>query len=292
MEKQRSRKRSQARFTFVGYPDELGVQNVGGRLGAKEGPGKFLHYFKKLGGKWPLQERMRSSHLAEMGSDLETNHRNAADLTERETRSGLSNQDVLLAVGGGHDYAYSWIKGIKSAYPKGARIGCLNLDAHFDLRDYKEMMTSGSPFRRLIDEKIIEGKNLVEFGIQAHCNRAELWEYAKQNRIKIIPFESLRNGQAVSVFRRELRNLRAKCDVVLISLDLDALSYAFCPGVSAPQAEGFTASEVFQILEISGTDKKVTSLGIFELAPALDDQDLTSRFAAQSAWHFLNAKLL
>jgi arginase family enzyme len=45
------------------------------------------------------------------------------------------------------------------------------------------------------------------------------------------------------------------------------------------------------MLEHAGADKKVTSLGIFELSPALDLQDLTSRLAAQAAWHFLDAKL-
>jgi formiminoglutamase len=291
MEKKQSRKQSEAKFSFVGYPDEGGVKNVNGRLGAKEGPTKFLTYFQKLKGKWPLQERMLQSEIVPVGSDLETNYETAMRVSSEFLLEMDAKRDVLLAVGGGHDNAYPWLHAIEACLPIKTRIGCINLDAHFDLRDWTPVMTSGSPFRRLIEEGVIEGKNLVEFGIQAHCNGPELWEFAKQNKVKIVGFESLRNGKAVSAFARELKSLRARCDIVVISLDLDALSFAFCPGVSAPQAEGFTASEVFQMLEIAGSDKKVTSLGIFELAPALDREDLTSRLAAQAAWHFLDAKL-
>lgn len=286
----RSRKRSDIQFSILGYPDESGVKNVGGRLGAKEGPEKFKTYFLKLRGKWPLQERMLSFSAPEVSSDLENNYRNAVQ-SGMTALKDLGPAGILVGVGGGHDNAYPWIKAIQNALPIKTRLGCINLDAHFDLREYQTLMTSGSPFRRLIDEGILKGSNLVEFGIQSHCNGPELWEYAQKNKVKIVNFETLRNGKAVTRFNRELKLLRARCDVVLISLDLDALSFAFCPGVSAPQAEGFTGSEVFQMLEMAGADKKVTSLGIFELAPALDFNDHTARLAAQSAWHFLDAKL-
>ena len=132
---------------------------------------------------------------------------------------------------------------------------------------------------------------LVEFGIQNHCNSADLFEYARSKRIQVVPYEKLREGRAVSEFKKVLKALRRKSDVILISLDLDSVSFAWAPGVSAPQAEGFTASELFQMLEFAGADSKVVSLGIFELSPPLDFQDLKARLAAQGAFKFLHSKL-
>jgi arginase family enzyme len=117
-----------------------------------------------------------------------------------------------------------------------------------------------------------------------------LWDYARKQKVKTVAMTRLRNGKAVSEFRKALQSLKKTCDEVVISLDLDSISLAFCPGVSAPQGEGFTASEVYQMLEIAGADKKVTSLGVFELSPPLDHQNQTARVAAQSVWHFLDAK--
>ncbi len=277
-------------FCIIGFPDEIGIQNVQGRLGAKAGPVEFLKAFQKLNGKNQVQEKMLRSDLVSMGADLEANYKNSINRVELSAANSM-----VIAVGGGHDYAYPWIVGMNQEgskkSKKGPVIGCINFDAHFDLRAYQPQMTSGSPFRRLIEEGWIEGKNLVEFGIQDHCNSPDLWDFAKKNKIKIIPFNTIRNGKAIASFRKVLAALKKNCDQILISLDLDALSLAFCPGVSAPQGEGFTAGEVFQMLEIAGSDRKVTSLGIFELSPALDFQNQTSRVAAQATWHFLNAKL-
>lgn len=277
-------------FCIIGFPDEIGIQNVQGRLGAKAGPIAFLEVFQKINGKNRLQEKMVRSEMVTMGSNLEENYQKSISAVRSDAISSM-----VVGVGGGHDYAYPWIVGLHQAAikrgQKKPKIGCINFDAHFDLRSFEPKMTSGSPFRRLIEEGYLEGKNLVEFGIQEHCNSPDLWEYAKKNKVKTIPFQDLRNGKAVSAFRRSLAALKKNCDFIAVSLDLDALSVAFCPGVSAPQGEGFTAGEIYQMLEIAGSDKKVTSLGVFELSPPLDFQNQTSRVAAQATWHFLNAKL-
>ncbi len=291
MEKKRSSNSSQAKFSWVGYPDDLGVSNTKGRPGAKEGPARFEELFLKLNGRFPVLSRLKEGGSVPMGQDLEENYRNAVSTTKSRILALNLKTDALVSVGGGHDYGYVWFKAVREALPAKTRIACINFDAHFDLRPYDSGMTSGSPFRRLIEEKLLDPKLLVEFGIQAHCNGPELWDYAKEKKISIIPFENLRNGKAVPEFKKVLTRLKQKADVVLISLDLDALSFAFAPGVSAPQAEGFSASEIFQMLEIAGSDKKVTSLGVFELCPPLDFQNLTARLAAQAVWHFLNQKL-
>lgn len=291
MEKKRTRNLTNAHFAWIGYPDDLGVKNVNGRPGAKEGPARFELFFKKLNGKSPIFDRCIEGKSVPMGDALDTNYEASLRATQSTFTRLNFKTDALIAVGGGHDYAYVWLRAIYESLPKGTRLGCINIDAHFDLRSSTPVMTSGSPFRRLIEEKCLDPSRFVEFGIQAHCNSPDLWEYAKAKKISVVPFEKLRNGKAVPEFKKALASLRKKCDVVLISLDLDALSFAHAPGVSAPQAEGFTGSEVFQMLEFAGSDKKVTSLGIFELCPNVDLHDLTARLAAQGAWHFLSRKL-
>ncbi len=276
-------------FCIIGFPDEIGIRNVNGRLGAKAGPAAFVEVFQKMNGVNPLKSVMTKVEMVTMGDHLELNYQRSM-----ETVKKLAKDALIVAVGGGHDYAYPWISGMLQSRAgrnrKIPKLGCLNLDAHFDLRAHLPVMTSGSPFYRLIEEKILDSKRLVEFGVQEHCNAPELWKYAKSRRIKTIPMNRLRNGRAVTEFKKALNALKKNCDEVLISLDLDAISLAYCPGVSAPQGEGFSASEIFQMLEIAGSDKKVTALGVFELSPPLDHHHQTARVAAQATWHFLNAK--
>jgi formiminoglutamase len=79
--------------------------------------------------------------------------------------------------------------------------------------------------------------------------------------------------------------------LIVVSLDLDAASLAFAPGVSAPQAEGFSSNDIIEMMEEAGRQEKVQSLGIFELCPPHDIDEHTARLAATAAWHFVEAKL-
>ena len=77
----------------------------------------------------------------------------------------------------------------------------------------------------------------------------------------------------------------------MLSLDLDAIQAAFAPGVSAPAMEGFTPSEILEMMLIAARDEKVVSLGIFELNPEYDIDERTARLAATCAYHFMDERL-
>jgi arginase family enzyme len=92
-------------------------------------------------------------------------------------------------------------------------------------------------------------------------------------------------------FEQALKALAGRCDFVAVSFDLDAVAECHAPGVSAPQADGFSASEAIEMMTIAGTHPKVASLGIFELNPEHDIGDRTARLAATSVFYFAAAVL-
>jgi formiminoglutamase len=88
-------------------------------------------------------------------------------------------------------------------------------------------------------------------------------------------------------FKATLKSLARVCDAIVVSWDLDSANEGDAPGVSAPQAEGFSSTDLIEMMEIAGAEKKVVSLGIFELNPHHDEHDKTARLAATGAFHFL-----
>lgn len=271
------------KWSFVGIPDHEGVRNVGGRLGAASGPHAFWQAFARLNGAAGVKEGLVRAFETEVGGDARTNLRNAASSVKEA--SLLSVRTVV--VGGGHDHGFSQLQGIRdSLKKKGARIGCINLDAHLDLRDARERVTSGSPYWIAIEEGVLDPSRFVEFGIQKQCNGPALWEYAKKKRVRIVGLEEMR-GKVLARFQAEYRKLAAKCDAVVLSFDLDCVAEAFAPGVSAPQSEGFTPMEVLSVIGWAGAQKKCISLGIFELNPIHDIDGKTARLAATAAWRYL-----
>jgi len=280
-----------SKWCLLGIPDHQGVMNVGGRVGAALGPSAFRKVFARMKGQGTVQTSLLDiGDLTGLGSDVAQNHDLASKLICKSHQStGLS-----VVVGGGHDHGYSHLLGIRSALQSKkskVRLGCINIDAHLDVRKAEPVITSGSPFYLAIENKVVEPSLMVEFGIQSHCNGPELWDYVAKKKVSVIPFEKLRHGKAARVFSQALKKLRAKCDAIVVSLDLDAATAADAPGVSAPQAEGFSPSDVIEMMEIAGMDKKVISLGIFELNPIFDLDDRTARLGATAAYHFIDHAL-
>jgi formiminoglutamase len=272
------------KWSLVSIPDHLGVENVGGRLGAAFGPRAFWEVFSRMGGEVAMKSFLHGRHtLNPVTAQIEENHSRAATLVEIATKEAART----VVVGGGHDHGYSHLVGIRQALGKDARIACINIDAHLDVRKPSPKISSGSPFYLAIENQVIDPRDFIEFGIQSHCNGPELWKYARAKGFEIVEFTQCRNAQAGLKFADSLRKLASQADAIVVSLDLDSASEAFAPGVSAPQSEGFTSTDLIEICELAGANAKVLSLGLFELNPLHDLDNRTARLAATCADHFL-----
>lgn len=273
-------------IAMTGLPDDRGVKNNNGRPGAAGGPDAFRTYFNRLNGKNPVHGKTKDLGDIPLRDSIRDSHEETAQIIRKHQQTyGHS-----LIIGGGHDYAFPHLNGVKQSLGDDKILGCINLDAHFDLRSDKPMILSGSPFYMAIENKAITGDNLVEFGIQRHCNASSLWDYAGKHNVKTYRMENLRSGRAVQAFEQALNYLSRNCDAIVISLDLDAVDGAFAPGVSAPAAEGFYPSGILDMILMSARERKVVSLGIYELNPEFDQDNRTARLAAVSAYHFVDEK--
>lgn len=289
------------KWSLIGFSDDQGVLNVGGRLGAALGPQAFGRlWFPKLAARLPAPVAaagFEESFRDEKDTDLDRALENAALLlADHHAASGLS-----IVIGGGHDYGYAHLKGVGLALSrkfakKVARLGCLNIDAHFDLRSDVPVMTSGSPFFRSIERQVLDPKRLTEFGVQAISNAPELWAYAKKNKVRAVSFEEIRHlgadggKERRNRFKAELKRLARMCDQIVVQIDLDALSQAHAPGVSAPAAEGFSATDLFGFIEECALERKVCSLGVYELNPHFDRDSQTARLATGAVFKFLDRR--
>lgn len=271
------------KLNIIGLPDHEGVKNVGGRVGTKFGPEAFKIFFDKLNGDEKFQEyKKQFSALNFENQNLEEKHQQVINvLSEKEKQT-----DLTVIVGGGHDFIYSHTAGIS----KNKKVSVINIDPHLDMRPYDTVFTSGSPFRRLLNEEILEEKNLVEFGIQKHANAPALFRYAESKNTDIVFYDTLNTENLIDKFQEKLDKLSKTSDSIIISLDLDMIQASYAPGVSAPAVEGFTPEQVKDLLQVSARNKKVTSLGIYELNPTLDIDDRTARLAAYCAYYFIDEK--
>ena len=276
-----------SKYCLIGIPDDQGVQNVGGRLGASKGPKAFRESF------FSLKSRIAIQDLVIDGGDAPIDK-----LSIKETHFRVINfiqkahemHHRTMIIGGGHDHGYTHLVGVKKALEqnrKEIRLGCINIDAHLDVRPATPEITSGSPFYLALEDQTVLGEDLIEFGIQPHCNQKDLFDYVNRHNVKVFELKDLRGERYLKAFKKCLSTLHKKCSAIVVQLDLDAIAMAHAPGVSAPQPDGFFPDQIIEIMRLCRQDPKVVSLGFFELNPVHDRDQATAKIAAVSAYSFL-----
>lgn len=272
---------------IVGCADDTGVVNGGGRAGAAAGPTEIRRwlYEQTTGMNGELASlRLHDAGDVLPGATIEETH---ADLERVVAGLAASGRPVVM-LGGGHDLAYASHSGLLAALP--GRLALVNLDTHLDVRPLKDgwLVTSGTPFMRILDRWSDRVAAFSEVGIQPQHNAKAHLEWVRARRGRIVTLEDLRQAPgAVERVRREIDTTVAQGTFGAVSVDLDVAAASVAPGVSAPPADGLSAEELAAALERAGRNPKVMLVDVVEHAPAYDENGRTARLAALCLWRFL-----
>ena len=260
-------------IVVLGLADDTGIRNVGGRLGAKDGPQALRQKLYKFTSGAPRTPLYDLGDLAP-ASSIESTHVDACALVRSVAEAG----HFPVVIGGGHDLGFPHALGVLEAKKKKFRF--CNIDAHLDVRSVESGITSGSPWFLLREHSLFQStrSRIEEFGIQPHCNASPLVEYAQKNKFGMHWLSKIKRP-ADKAFQRLLGPAKG-AEALLVSLDIDSVQISDAPGCSAPQTLGFQASEVIQMSFLSGAHPRVASFGLFELSPALDPDGRTALLAA------------
>lgn len=266
---------------LIGVPDERGIVVNHGRPGAHAGPQAFRTAFYRLPGSWPVWD----AGDMELTASNRTMHEQLAALVATIVRA----RALPLVIGGGHDATYGGVKGVVQA---AGGAGVINIDAHLDVRpaEAEGCVGSGSAYRRLIEDGVLRGEQLVEWGHQPHANSVAHLAWARAHGVRLWSGPEVRAADSARCFADLLRGLVASHGRVAVSLDLDAIAATAAPGVSAPAALGFTAEEVLAWLQLAAQQPEWCYLDVMELSPAHDEQGRTACLAAVLVWHALRAR--
>ncbi|GKT35371.1 Ureohydrolase like protein [Aduncisulcus paluster] len=247
-------------IVIIGCPTDEGVRRNGGRVGARRAPSVFRHFIKRLGTipnpryTCDLESVKIADFGDAVGASLEEMHADLARKVEIVVKAGA----IPFVVGGGHDIAYPDYLGL-SAGLGSTDIGIINIDAHLDVREKKEgKVHSGSPFRMILESEGYSG-TIEEFAVQSHqCSVADT-QYCIDKGCRIDWLRDLREDSGpyenpISIFRKVLGI--ADFESTFVSFDVDAISYAFCPGCSCPSPMGLTSEEAIDIMYEAGRNSR------------------------------------
>ena len=170
---------------------------------------------------------------------------------------------IPIMIGGEHSMSYAPIKACYDACEEKDDFAVLVLDAHFDLRtDYRGQKHNHACVSYHILENIT--KNYVTIGVRS--GPREEWEYAKSEGIKFYSSEDVFERGIQEVIKETMEYLDS--DHIYLSLDMDAIDPAFCPGLGTPEPFGMTDREVREVLRAFAP--KSIGFDVVEITPEYD----------------------
>src|SRR5262245_19158615 len=190
-----------------------------------------------------------------------------------------------LVVGGDHSISLPCLRAVAA---KHGPVALVQFDAHIDTwGDYfGGKYFHGSPFRRAIEERLIDPKRFVQVGIRGPMyGEEEDFGYQRDLGVTTIDIGMVKRD-AVGTTIARVRDI-VGTHPTYVTFDIDSVDPAFAPGTGTPEVGGLTSYEA-QVLvrELAGLD--LVGCDIVEVAPTFDGPgQITSLLAANLMFELL-----
>ncbi|MBL8895265.1 MAG: agmatinase [Rhizobiales bacterium] len=177
-----------------------------------------------------------------------------------------------ISAGGDHLCSLPVLRAVGAKKP----VGMIHFDAHTDLYDgyfggFK--YTHGTPFKRAIEEGVLDPKRTVQIGLRGSMYDLEDFEYGEKMGVRIIRIEEAmeRGPQDVMAEAREI----VGDGPTYVSFDIDMLDPVYAPGTGTPEIGGFTTFQAQQLLRgLRGLN--IVGADVVEVSPPFDPSGLTA----------------
>lgn len=268
----------------VGVPLDIGTSN---RPGARFGP-RGIRSESVLIRPYNMATRAApfdSLRIDDTG-DVATNPFNlldAVDRIERHFDELLADDVITVSMGGDHTVVLPILRAMHKVH---GPVGLVHVDAHTDINDtmFGEQVTNGTPFRRAVEEGLLDGDRVVQIGVRGTGYAADDFDWSREQGFRVVQAEECWH-KSLTPLMAEVRE-KVGGGPVYLSFDIDGLDPAFAGGTGTPEVGGLTTIQGIEIIRgCAGLD--LVGCDLVEVAPAYDPTGNTSLVAANLLYEML-----
>jgi len=271
-------------YCICGVPWDGGTTN---RPGARHGPREIRNSSSlvRLYHPTSLKSPYEKFNVADIG-DCPVN---PADLQDSLKKIEIFYNEIFdsktipLTIGGDHLVSLPVLR----ALAKHKSVGLFQFDSHTDTYDkyFGEFKyTHGTPFRRAIEESLIDPKKYVMLGIRGSLYDPDDLTWAREQGVTIITIDDY--------YKMGFKNVLEKIVSVLhdvptyLTFDIDGIDPTFAPGTGTPEVGGFNVREA-QLIIRELNQINFIGADVVEVSPPFDINNMTSLVGATIAFEIL-----
>ncbi len=246
--------------------DRKSEDNLGSGKGLNQVREKLYNLFL---GNW-------TTTIADLGNIKKGNSVKDTHFAVIEVVSELLKKNIIpIIIGGGQDITYANYRAYDTLEQV---VNLVAVDSMFDLGNLEDELSSRSYLSKIIMQKPNNLFNYCNIGYQTYLN--------SQEEIKLLDelnFDTYRLGDAkkLEVVEPIFR------DADIVSVDIGSVRQTDAPGNNNASPNGFYGEEICAIARYAGLSDKLSSFGIYEYNPRLDNNNQTAHLIAQMIWYFI-----
>ena len=258
---------AEVQIGLIGAPWDGGTTN---RPGPRHGPRQLRDLSSMVraeNGATQVRpfEAVNCADLGDVGPNPADLHDTMARMTAYYDH--IRAQGILpLTAGGDHLCSLPILRALARDRP----LGMVHFDSHTDLfHSYfgGTMYTHGTPFRRAVEEGLLDPKRVVMIGIRGPAYDREDRDFATSVGITVIGIEEF-HERGVADVMAQARDI-AGTGETYVSYDIDFIDPAFAPGTGTPEVGGPNSYQALQVVRaLRGLN--VVGADLVEVSPPFD----------------------
>ncbi len=191
----------------------------------------------------------------------------------------------LVTLGGDHSISLPLLRAHAKHH---GPMAVIHFDAHPDTWDSEypnQPYSHGTPFKRAIEEGLIDTSAYLQIGIRGPTNGPQDYTDAIALGARMVTLDEFRRRSLVDVLDEIRKTVGSR--PVYVTLDIDVVDPAFAPGTGTPEVGGLTSYEILQLVRgLRGLN--TIGFDLVEVSPPYDHSNITSILAANLAFEFLS----
>jgi agmatinase len=191
---------------------------------------------------------------------------------------------IPVVIGGDHSIT---LPQLRAFHQVRGPVALLQFDAHPDTWDtyFGQKYTHGTPFRRAIEEGLLDMDRSIQVGLRGQLYNADDWEQARRFGFEVWTADDVYSAGIPAVL--DAIKQRVGTGPVFLTFDIDVLDPSNAPGTGVLDIGGFTSREAQQMMR-GLTGIHFVGMDLTEVLPANDVAGMTSLVGATMIFEFLS----
>ena len=269
---------------FIGIPLDIGTSH---RPGTRFGPRQIraesalIRPYNMATGAAPF-DALQVADLGDVPINTYSLEKSLPIITDFY-REVLSHGCRPLTLGGDHTIALPILRAVAERH---GPVAMVHVDAHADVNDamFGERIAHGTPFRRAVEEGLLQGDKVWQIGLRGTGYAADDFDWPRQQGFTVIP--------AHEVWWQSLAPVMDKVRAVVgdtpcyLSFDIDGIDPSYAGGTGTPEIGGLTVPQALEVIR-GCRGLNLVGCDLVEVSPPYDPSGNTALLGANLLYEML-----